>query len=501
MSPVGAFPAVPAPAVLLLDERTIAVDSWTVEGVRLLPGTIIAAPGALISASIQVGGKIRLEIDVVLRYDGTTEGKDVFFFVDLDPEHAALIHRLEDDAALERSDRLLAALEDGGAAAAAGSALRRVRTAVAFGFAALLLAGVLWLLYTTLATVQSRYGAVSAPAVRIDSPATGRLALEVAVGQRVAPQQLLGRVDGTETLSRIDAIDQEILSLRSRSLGITARLQDLAAFEATAPTQDAMLEAARKARDLLDARADLYDNDAERLTRLADGGVGPRARAEEAQARAMEARARAELQAQEVARLEAEAQLRAAGVYAPYPRDSLVGTATLDAERIGIERTIKALMDEKARLVHQGFLASPCGCVVHAIAGTDGNTIGTGNHVMTLVDADRPLLQALVLAEEAQTLRVGDRAVVNLADGRGGTAYITAISYTPIDPHRAGLPHDIFSVDRYARLDLSMEGLDNAPIGMVADVRIVGRGVADALGLDLLRDLVANPQGVFEGLW
>lgn len=501
MSPVGPFPHVPAPAVLLLDERTISVDSWTVEGIRLQPGTVLAAPGALLSGSIQVGGKIRLEIDVVLRYDGMWEGKDVFFFVDLDPEHAALIHRLEDDAALERSDRLLAALEDGGAAVAAGSALRRVRTAVAFGFAALLLVGVLWLLYTTLATVQSRYGAVSAPAVRIDSPATGRLALEVEPGQRVTKGQILGRVDGTETLARLAAIEQEILELRSRSLVLAARFQDIDAFEATSGTQDAMLDAARQAYAMLDARADLYDRDVDRLTRLADGGIGPRARAEEAQARALEARARAEIQAQEVARLEADAQLRAAGIYAPYPRDSLVGKATLSAEQAGIDRAIKALMEEQGRLADQGFLESPCDCVVHAVDGTEGNTMGTGEHVLTLVDMDRVFLQALVLAEEAHSLRVGDSAMVSLSDGRGGTARVVDVSYTPIDPHRAGLPTDVFSVDRYARLDLEMEGLEGVPVGMVADVRVVGRGVAHALGLDLLVEAFRDPQGFFERLW
>ena len=416
-------------------------QSWTERGFTLLDPLPLdgMAPGGVIDLTLLIGqGVARIEMRVQARAEAGDAGDPRHFsFVGLDRAQAEALHRIVDHVVSHQAlslTRLLAEPESNPPAARPAAVpvpratvrrtggFRRGLKLALFGIALAAAGGTAWNLSTA---IGSRYGAVTVEATSLSAPVAGVItAFAVAPGQAVARGEVLGYVRPADSDRRRAEMDE-------------------------------------RRQQLLDERADLltlYDTMTPRAATPVSG--------------------------------------------ADAGNDALVQVSVLaspgapaDAERAGsrtlesIERRIAAVTDELDQIDTASIetergepILSPCDCTVQGIAGRNGEWADPDQQLAVLVGSAAPTVHALVIGEEAGQIAIGNRARIRLADGTTLRGQVQRMSFDPRWRGFAGLPENVFAIDRYARIEVRPDQPLSAPLGTAATVTVQTNGIWARLG-------------------
>ena len=503
--PTGAIHAAPAPVTTRRDPRmepaTMApvqvgeemkiawqgveypVAHWDVHGFDLaasMPRVLSPGPGRLSEITLLIGhGGTRIEMRVQARArDTVADGPTRFDFVDLDRAQAEVLHRIVDASVSDQAmslTRLLNETQDTRTARTETSdRMRGFRTMFQLGLAATVLAVAGLMTWSSFATIRARYAAVTVGATSVSVPVSGRLyAMSVQPGQAVAEGEVLGFVRPSDQDERVDAVIQrrralevELAEMRARR-GAMGQLADIA-------VQGNDTERTRLEQNLLLAeRRLLLEQD--QLAALQSTGL-PTASRQRDRARQESVVLDAERDVLDVrARLDTLTRsdvLAPLGVLQGGMNNSAPTLDTVDLRLANLAEEIDTLYQREALAQNGEPILSPCDCVVQQIDRRPGEWAEPTDQLAVLVGSEAPTIHALVPSESARSVELGDRAQIDLADGTRVTGRVARMNYEARWVGYTGLQDNVFAANRYARVEITPDTAINAPIGMVAEVRV-----------------------------
>ncbi len=473
--------AVHEPMSVRLQGAEMRTSVWTVNGFTLTePYQPRPGQGRVFDVTLLIGkGVTRIEMRVQVRAEAEPgQPAQQFIFVDLDRAQAEMLHRIVDqvvaDHALSLTRLINDTTENRQAQHQTGERMRRFRTGFQLSLAGLALATAGAVALNSFTSVPARYAAVTVGATSIAVPVAGTVSsLRIEPGQRVALGDVLGYV-------RPSDFERRALNVLDRRRALEAELADLQARR-TATGELASLSVAgaegersrqAEALQLAERRVAI---ERQQLAALRAGGLPT---AERQRQRAQ----------QEARVLEAESDLlrvrtdsdRLGQVLALAPMGILggeirPGTTTLAA----MDQRIASLQAELQQMAQGGLdaelgapILSPCDCTVQTVSARAGEWAEPDQPLALLTGGEAATIHALVMAEEARHLDLGDRALVELADGTRLEGRVSQFNYNPHWRGFAGLQDNVFAADRYARVEITTEQPLRAPAGMVADVSI-----------------------------
>jgi len=416
-------------------------QSWTEHGFTLLDPLPLdgMAPGAVLDLTLLIGqGVARIEMRVQARAQaGDAADPRHFSFVGLDPAQAEALHRIVDHVVSHQAlslTRLLAEPESSPPAARPAAApvpratvrrtggFRRGLKLALFVIALAAAGGTAWNWSTAVA---SRYGAVTVEATSLSAPVAGVVtAFAVAPGQAVARGEVLGYVRPADSDRRRAEMDE-------------------------------------RRQQLLDERADLltlYDTMTPRVATPVSGA---------------DAGSDALVRVSVLAPAEAPADAEHPGSRTLGSIERRIATVTAELDQI----------DTASTDAEQGEpILSPCDCTVQGIARRNGEWTDPDQQLAVLVGAAAPTVHALVIGEEAGRIAIGNRARIRLADGTTLRGQVQRMSFDPRWRGFAGLPENVFAIDRYARIEVRPDQPLSAPLGTAATVTVQTNGIWARLG-------------------
>lgn len=489
-----------APAVRVSEPMTVMwqgvehpVAAWDVHGFvleRPIPRLLGPGAGRVADLTLLIGPRgTRIEMQVQAKARDTADPQPLEFrFIDLDRAQAEVLHRIVEAALDRRAMSLTRLLNETEAVRTARQTtqtkLRWLRRWVHLGLAgaALTLAGSL--AWTNLTTVRARYAAVTAGATAVSAPMVGTVAaVLVAPGQRVAAGEVLARVRPADADRRIEDIEAALRQLEAEAAELAARQGALATAAALAGT-DAGSERARLTEALRLAERRLAV-EREALAHIRANGLP----SPERQAR--RARQEAEVLAAEQAVLAAQGRLAALeqaealaglGVVPGAGRDGLGAQQALDLRGRHLQAEIDRMRHRRTELAAGEPVRSPCDCRVTLVDRRPGEWTDPARPMVTLAADEAATVHALVPADRARSVRIGDRARIELADGTRLGGRVARLDYAAHWPGYTGLQDNVFAADRYARVEIRPERPIAQPLGMTAEVGIdTGRALAPIL--------------------
>lgn len=458
------------------------VAEWDVMGFtleRAIPRLLSPQSGRVAAVTLLIGPRgTRIEMQVQARAVDPSETQPRGFrFIDLDRAQAEVLHRLV-DASVERGavslTRLLNETEEVRTARAETRAvMQRAQKWIHLGLAGAAVALALALAVSNLTRVTARYAAVTASATAVSAPRMGLLtAVAVVPGQHVAAGDVLARLRPADHERSLDALEDRILTLEAETVEIAARRRAL--DEAGSVTE----RGTGAERDRLEQTLRLAEN---RLT--AERAALAHVRANglptpERQAR--RARQEAEVAAAEQAVLQARSRIDALGQQAqlaglgilPGSGTGLGTPEALELRAAHLRNELERLRQRQAVMIEGEPVLSPCDCAVTQVQHRAGEWTDPARPILTLAGADRNTIHALIPADRARGIRIGDRARIELADGTRLRGDVARMSYSAQWPGYFGLQDNVFAADRYARVEILPEHPIVAPLGMTAEVGI-----------------------------
>lgn len=492
-TPFSSFPAVSTRLEVSIGEHRWYAASWSVAGITIFGNLTGILDGAVYPASLRFGDETALVIHTTVR---TQIGNDVsrLIFTDISHSHAELLHQLVDDTRHQADNDLLRLLDSANdnnvdQGKVARSVVRRLRIAVMLLFTALLLAGATWLLYVTLITVRSTEAAVSANGREIYVPVAGRLVDALPLpGTTVEKGQVIGTIDSEEIFRRLSVLDAEETRLQGAILLARTRLGELQTLAAAEETKLLAEKAAIQAKlDLTSRRLAIESGHLDRLQKL--GEVTSLRGAEEQHAQVLSVTEQVRGLERDMADVDARLANLAVNSSGIELAANTLTTSSLNAEIETNNASLAVLRKEREALRDRTVLRAPCDCVVNAVMVEPGDALTTTSPLAVLVDPASTVVEAMIPAASASSLRTGDPVGVELADGRRFTGEIAGISYRPRAENSSWLRGKA-GEGVHAWLDVRVDGLGPADVGLIAQVRAKPRRVAGFLGWDMIQDLL-----------
>lgn len=266
-----------------------------------------------------------------------------------------------------------------------------------------------------------------------------------AVGERVAAGQVLARVAATRPeTGRLDALTLELAAARRLAQALSEEEADLArldadlarrgtAYRGAAQRQLALARDGARA-DLAAAQADQIRTEGElnRKRSLAAKDLAAPVAVQAAEADQRAAKAATESARAELARVSAERQAVATGIFvagggddAPYAdqrRDEIrikraarrVDFAQVETRVAELARQLAGEQDQSRRMA-RAELAAPAAGVVWQRFAAAGDTVRPGDPVFGVVDCDRLFLTAVLPRRYFSQMKAGDRAQARLS--------------------------------------------------------------------------------------
>lgn len=460
-----------------------AVAAWDVNGFELatpLPRVLAPGRGRVVDVTLLIGrGGTRIEMQVQARAtDPDTRNPQAFAFVDLDRAQAEVLHRIVDQVVANKALSLTQLLNDTETTRAARTATetraRGMRTAFQLGLAATVLAVAGTLTWNSFANVRARYAAVTVPATTVAVPVAGVIAgVRAEAGQQVAAGDVLGHVRPADHDARLDDLDTRRRALEAEQAEWRARLATLGTV-ADLSTQGAESQLAQLDDALRLAERRLAVERAELATLNAQGLPTPARQRDRA-------RQEAEVLRAETALLDLRTRRDAAaraGMLAPLglglegARGDGTTVEIAELRLAGLAAEIAALYAREERIAAGEPVLAPCDCTVHRIDLSPGEYARPDRAAAVLIGDAPAAIHALIPAEDARKIDLGDRARIELADGTRLQGRVAQMNFEARWPGHAGLPQDVFAAERYARVAIAPGAPIDAPAGMAAHVVI-----------------------------
>ncbi|WP_417587564.1 HlyD family secretion protein [Pararhodobacter oceanensis] len=347
---------------------------------------------------------------------------------------------------------------------------------VKLALAAVILAVAGLLTWSSFATVQARYAAVTVAATSLSVPVAGRLnAMTVQPGQELRTGEVLGFVHPADQDAQVAALiehrralEVELAALRSQR-GAMAQGADAAAIPAPAATGVDGAARAQLEQVLALAERRLALERDQLAAMVASDLPAASLQRDRAQQEALVAEA-------ERAVLEVQTQL---STTAPAPITMMQGGLGDSAPMGASDLRIASLSDEidalyvrESRLQNGEAILSPCDCVVQQIDRRAGEWIEPGEQLALLRGSETPVIHALLASDAAREIDMGDRARIDLADGSRIEGRVARINYEAQWPGYTGLQADVFAANRYARVEIQPDMPLTAPVGTRAEVQL-----------------------------
>lgn len=475
-------PEVSEPMTVVWQGTEYAAAAWDVNGFRLatpLPQSAAQAGARVFDVTLLLGGGVtRIQMKVQVRaHDANTDQPSAFVFVDLDRAQGEVLHRVVGSVMSRQALSLTSLLNETEqnltARAQTNETSRRFRSALQLGMAALVVAVAGYLSWSKMTTVNARFAAVTVASTALPLPAAGMIsALSVQPGQRVTTGQVLGYVRPADHDDRLLSLADRRRQLEAERVELFARQGALASMTALG-TQGLDGERATHLRavELAEQRLGI-----ERaiLSSLQSGGLPTAERLRDRdQQRSAVLRAESDLLRAQAALTEWEQdqQLTAMGQTGSALRvDGTPEMMSLHLTQINDEL---AQIETRLQNAHLGMpIVSPCDCTVQDLTRQQGEWARPEDTFGTLTAGGAATVHALILAEDARSISVGDPARATLADGTTIVGRVAQLNYNPIWTGYAGLRADVFGMDRYARVEIAPDQPLSAPVGMVAQVAI-----------------------------
>jgi multidrug resistance efflux pump len=480
-----AAPAVQVPEPLSVVWQGVEYRAlrWDVHGFDLetaIPRIVAPGRGRVFDLTVLIGqGGTRIEMRVQARIANPDDPAPTRFdFVDLDRAQSEVLHRIVDAIVSQQALSLTRLLNETEQTREArketGARMRRFRSGFQLTLAGSVLAVAGLLTWSSFSTVKARYAAITVGATSLSVPVAGRISrLTVGPGETLTTGEVLGYVRPSDFEDRLEAatarrrsLEVERAELLARR-GTMAQLSDIAIADNgsdRARLEETLLLAERRLSVEQSLLAALQGNGLPTASRLRE-----RARQEAAVLRAetdvLDVRARLAT----LARAETLAPLGVA------QGDLRSGTATLDSVDLrlaALNEEIDHLTLREARAEFGEPILSPCDCTVQQIDRRVGEWAEPSGPLAVLVGHENPTIHALVLAENARDIDLGDRARIELANGSTLDGQVARLDYDAHWRGYAGLQDTVFAADRYARLEITPNSPLTGPVGMVAQVSI-----------------------------
>ncbi|MCL4675653.1 MAG: hypothetical protein KJZ59_06420, partial [Pararhodobacter sp.] len=480
-----AMPAVqvPEPLSVLWQGVEYRALRWDVHGFDLetaIPRVVAPGRGRVFDLTVLIGkGGTRIEMRVQARIaDPDDPAPTRFAFVDLDRAQSEVLHRIVDSIVSQQALSLTRLLNETEQTRAArretGTRMRRFRSGFQLTLAggALIVAGMMT--WSGFATVKARYAAVTVGATSLSVPVAGRISrLTVGPGETVSTGEVLGYVRPSDFEDRLEAASTRRRSLeveRAELLarrGAMAQLSDMAVVD-NGSDRARLDETLRLAEQRLSVERSL-------LAALQANGLPTASRLRE-RARQEAAVLRAETDVLDVrARLAGLVRAEALAPMGGAPGDMRPGAATLDTVDLrlaALAEEIDHLAQRAARAEFGEPILSPCDCTVQQIDRRVGEWSDPSGQLAVLAGTETPTIHALILAESARSIDLGDPARIELANGIRLAGRVARLEYDVHWRGYTGLQDTVFAADRYARLEIVTDQPLTAQIGMVAEVEI-----------------------------
>ena len=459
------------------------VESWDVHGFALtapIPRLLGPGRGRVADFTVLIGtGRTRIEMQVQARSSDPSESLPTRYqFVDLDRAQAEVLHRIVDHAIGKQAMSLTMLLnettETRTARAETGARVIAARRWFQLGLAGIVVTLAGLATWSSMTTVTARYAAVTAAGTAVSVPAAGILSqVAVAAGQPVREGDLLGYLLPSDLDRQLQALADRRRTLEADQAELDARRRAL--VDGGAVLHEGRGADRRRAEQAVELAGQRLSVERATLAALRAGGL-PTAERQRQRAR------------QEAVVIEAQAALLAARtrLEAVDQAEALAGTGTAPDGLHGGATPLEAI---ELRLAHLGSeialayqredelaqgipVLSPCDCVVETLARRSGEWADP-SQPWAILAADGPTtIHALVMAETARAIRIGDGARITLADGTALRGSVARVSYSAHWPGHVGLQENVFAADRYARVEVIPATSLSAPVGMTARVGI-----------------------------
>jgi multidrug resistance efflux pump len=151
---------------------------------------------------------------------------------------------------------------------------------------------------------------------------------------------------------------------------------------------------------------------------------------------------------------------------------ALPDAGTLDEQIAVLAADIEHLRQREDHATFGEPILSPCDCIVDRVDRRPGEWARPEEQLAVLIGRDAPTVHALVLAESARSIDLGDLAQIELADGTAVRGRVSRMNYDAHWLGYTGLQDNVFAADRYARVEITPETPLTAPVGMVASVDV-----------------------------
>lgn len=483
---------VPEPMSVVWQGVELAAVHWDVHGFTLqdpFPRVMSPAGGRVFDVTLLIGrGGTRIEMRVQVRAERVEDATPTrFIYIGMDRAQSEVLHRIVDHVVSNQAMSLTRLLNETEETRArrheTGEKLRSFRVGFQLSVAALVLAVAGMMTWSSFSTVRARYAAVTVGATSVSVPVSGVVSqLAVSPGQQVAEGDVLGYVRPANHDDRLALIDDRRRALEAEQAewrlrqGTMRQMADVA-VQGNSTERDRLEEALRLAERRLSVERAQFD--ALRSTGL------PTAERQRERARQEAVVLRAENELLELrSRHDALARNAVLAPMGVMQSDLRSGTTTLeiaDARLSSLSAEIAALYEREERALHGEPILSPCDCIVQQIDRRPGEWAQPNDQLAVLVGSEAPAVHALVLAENARRIELGQRARIELADGTRLNGRVVRMNYEARWPGYTGLQDSVFAADRYARVEIVPDSAITAPVGMVAQVRVHTNGLLAAV--------------------
>lgn len=486
----GLMPAVAPLAVQVKEPMGVVwqgveyrVAAWNVHGFvfeKPIPRILTPGHGRVADFTLLVGPRgTRIEMQVqACAEDSGDEQPLAFRFVDLQRAQSEVLHRLVDHAVNKQALSLTRLLNEISETRQhrqdTVQRTQETRKWLQLSLAGLVLALASSWAWTRFTTVPARYAAVSAVASVVAPAAAGLVgAIPVSVGQRVMPGDIIAHVRSADHDRRVQSTISERMALEAEQAELTARRGAITQLSVLAGTGN---EAERLRLDSALAIAERrLAVERQQLAALHASGL-PTARRQSERAQ-QQARVLAAEQDVLGARrgLDGLAQSAALAQVGVLPGLGGAATGTTDATDLRIaqleERLAQARLQEVQARDGEPILAT-CDCTIVRIDRRVGELTDASRPLAVLAEGGMPTIHALILGEHARSVRTGDRATINLANGTRLTGRVSRLDYAAHWSGYAGLQDNVFAADRFARVEIVPDQPIDAPVGMTASVTL-----------------------------
>ena len=480
-------PSVGEPMIVVfqgVDHPTVA---WDVNGFRLarpMARTAEQGRGRVIDVTLLLGGGVtRIEMRVQARAaDAAADQPLAYVFVDLGRAQSEVLHRVVGSVMSRQALSLTSLLNETeqnlNARAQTNETSRRFRSTLQLGLAAAVVAVAGYMTLANLSAVNARFAAVTVAATSLPVPVAGMITqLAVRPGQGVTPGDVIGYVRPGDHEERLQALADRRRRLEAERVELFARRGAMDSL-ATISTGGLQTEQAAHERAVALAEQRL-EIERQILSSLNASGLPT---AERQRQRA----------GQQATVLRAESDLlRAQSALSDWQRGQSLaamgqtgGTLRVDSAPEMMSLQLSQINDELAEIearqqtAHLGQpILSPCACTVHELTRQTGEWARPEDGLGTLTTGGTATVHALILAEDARAISIGDPGRITLADGTTVSGRVTQLNYNPVWSGYAGLRADVFGLDRYARIEITPDHPLNAPVGMVAQASIETSGL------------------------